>query len=280
FAPVVIYIHGGGWSGGERYVLNPTTFESFTERGIAVACISYRLAKNGVSVLDCLIDCKDAARFLAKQAKNYNLDPTRFATIGHSAGGHLTLCTALIPNQEALLAGDSSLTEQNPVFLCAVAQAPLVTLLHPEQADSEQTITMNPTAYERFLGGTSSVASTTAQLASNSGREQYISSFQTQIPAIDLAQFLSPECWITRSSPPILLIHGSTDTLISVRGSRYFKQIADERNTRVTYIEVENAWHDFNSQDPEKTPSHTRQELDQISLDFLIQNLLKDIQTK
>jgi acetyl esterase/lipase len=276
-APVVIYIHGGGWSGGERYVLSPTQFKRFTDNGIAVACISYRLAKNGSSALECLVDCKDAARFLAKNAEQYHLDPQRFAARGHSAGGHLTLCTVLVPNDEPLLKGDPSLAGENPRFLCAVAEAPLTTLFHPEEADSADTITMRPGDLQKILGGKTAGELAKAELATNAGREKFILSLHARAPVDRVARVLSPEFWLDGSSPPLLLVHGTTDSLISVRGSRYFKQLGDERGAAVEYVEVKNGWHDFVSKDPAKTPSHTKEELERIATDFLIGNLLKDI---
>jgi acetyl esterase/lipase len=38
---------------------------------------------------DAAVDCQDALRFLVKSARQYNLDATRIATFGGSAGGHL-----------------------------------------------------------------------------------------------------------------------------------------------------------------------------------------------
>ena len=272
-APVVLFIHGGGWSGGERYVLDRTTFKSYTDVGIAVACISYRLAKDGNSALDCLIDCKDAARFLVKHAETYGLDPNRFATRGHSAGGHLALSVALVPDQAALLRGDPSLAGFTPRFVSVVAEAPLTTLFNPEQADSLGTITTKPQALKKILGGTSAESPPPEDLINNNTRAAFIASLQSEAPIQQVARVLSPEFWLQSSSPPILLVHGSADPLISVRGARYFKRLADERGAKVDYVEVKNGNHSFRSPDPQTTTSHSLKELHQGNREFTIKNM-------
>ena len=90
--PVVIWVHGGGWLEGNRD--NPPG-TALLSRGFALVSIDYRLSQ--VAKFPAQIDdMKDAVRFLRANAEKYNLDPTRFAAWGGSAGGHLV----------SLLAGD------------------------------------------------------------------------------------------------------------------------------------------------------------------------------
>jgi acetyl esterase/lipase len=275
-APVVMYIHGGGWSGGERYVLDPATFRPFTDQGIAVACISYRLARDGSSALECLIDCKDAARFLAKNAATYELDPARFAAIGHSAGGHLALSVALVPPESPLLRGDHSLTRHAPVFVCAVGLAPLTTLLHPEQADETGTLTNRHGALEKIIGGKSGNPSPPLDLLQNDARERFIASIQSKAPPSQVALLLSPEFWIEPESPPVLIAHGSEDPLISVRGARYFTQRAKQLGANVTYIECKGAGHDLRPTG-QRPSSPSLEDVEHQSRIFLIEQLLQGI---
>ena len=85
--PAVVYIHGGGWSGGERTQLrNPAAY--LADRGIAGIAIDYRLSGQAKypAALD---DCLDAVRWVRASAGKYRLDPARIAAAGSSAGGHL-----------------------------------------------------------------------------------------------------------------------------------------------------------------------------------------------
>src|SRR5262245_25686848 len=84
--PVVIGIHGGGWSAGNK---EGSQGVRLSGRGYAVACIMYRLS--GEAIFPAQIeDCKAAVRWLRAHAKEYNFDPNHFGAIGHSAGGHLS----------------------------------------------------------------------------------------------------------------------------------------------------------------------------------------------
>jgi acetyl esterase/lipase len=86
--PLIIWIHGGGWSAGSKADCPPLR-QGFTERGYAVASLDYRLSSDAIFPAQ-IEDCKAAIRWLRTHAKEYNLDPDRFGAWGSSAGGHLT----------------------------------------------------------------------------------------------------------------------------------------------------------------------------------------------
>lgn len=89
--PAVVFIHGGGWAGGNR----KGHFERMkraAEAGFVSATVSYRLAKEGKNLLPAQIeDSKCAIRFLRANAKRLGLDPERIGAVGDSAGGHLVM---------------------------------------------------------------------------------------------------------------------------------------------------------------------------------------------
>ncbi len=87
-APVIVFIHGGGWSVGSKGAANVPFFQKSYNAGFICADINYRLS--GDSVWPAQIeDCKTAIRFLKANARTYNIDTCRFGVIGTSAGGHL-----------------------------------------------------------------------------------------------------------------------------------------------------------------------------------------------
>ena len=99
-APTLIYIHGGGWVGGtkESSVLNTLPY---LEMGWSVVNVEYRLgriAQAPAAVEDCLC----ALRWVIRNAKQYNFDTGRLVVTGHSAGGHLSLTTGMIPASAGL----------------------------------------------------------------------------------------------------------------------------------------------------------------------------------
>ncbi len=109
-APTLLWIHGGGWSFGERGQDRALALR-LAERGIAVASMSYRLSsgrwanpeahEEGVQHPAHVNDVADAFRWLHKEAAQYGLDPNALFVGGHSAGGHLA---ALLASDERYLA--------------------------------------------------------------------------------------------------------------------------------------------------------------------------------
>ncbi len=88
--PLIIYVHGGGWSmGTKREGALPCIIDAI-KFGYAVISVDYRLAP-GVKFPEFLFDVKTAVRWARANAKEYRFDPDRFGMVGDSAGGHLTL---------------------------------------------------------------------------------------------------------------------------------------------------------------------------------------------
>jgi len=92
--PVMVDIHGGWWSGGEPATGIP---EYLAKRGIAMFSISYRLGEQGGFPQN-IRDCRNAIRFIRKNAARFNIDPNRIDCMGGSAGGHLSLMVAMVPD--------------------------------------------------------------------------------------------------------------------------------------------------------------------------------------
>ena len=79
----------------------------------------YRLAKKGsnVAMRDCVIDCKDAIRYLAKNSESLGIDPMRICVMGDSAGGHIAQMLLLASPEQ--LPGDPALAKSLTVWLPA-----------------------------------------------------------------------------------------------------------------------------------------------------------------
>jgi dienelactone hydrolase len=98
--PTLIWIHGGGWTGGtkESAILS---LMPWMEMGWNIVNVEYRLAR--VSLAPAAVeDCLCALRWVVANAKTYGFDTTRLVTSGDSAGGHLALTTAMIPESAGL----------------------------------------------------------------------------------------------------------------------------------------------------------------------------------
>lgn len=88
--PCMIFIHGGGWSEGDKAPLPVVP----TAAGILVVSINYRMypAYRFPAMIE---DVQCAIRYLRAHAAENNLDPERIALVGHSAGAHLAALAGL-----------------------------------------------------------------------------------------------------------------------------------------------------------------------------------------
>lgn len=92
---VVVWIHGGGWSGGSIDEDDRRCDRIAEEAGVAVVSVGYRLAPEyrfpvGVN------DCYRALQWTAENATAWQVDPARIAVAGASAGGNLAAAVALM----------------------------------------------------------------------------------------------------------------------------------------------------------------------------------------
>ncbi len=96
--PAVVEIHGGWWHGGEpaKSVDGVGGASFFKRDGLAVFSIAYRLGAEG-GFPENLRDCRNAVRFIRKNAARFNIDPERIIVTGGSAGGYLSLMVAMVP---------------------------------------------------------------------------------------------------------------------------------------------------------------------------------------
>ena len=98
--PTLIWIHGGGWTGGNKESAVMSLMPWF-EIGWNVVNVEYRLAR--ISPAPAAVeDCLCALRFIAAQAKTYDIDTSKLVVSGDSAGGHLALTTGMIPESAGL----------------------------------------------------------------------------------------------------------------------------------------------------------------------------------
>lgn len=117
--PLLIYVHGGGFSGGKRNDKNTVTFaRNMASRGYAVASISYRLtmkklgfgcetkpeykikAFNSVSE-----DISIAVKYLLKKSGKFKLNTGKIILVGSSAGAEAVLNLAYVYNNTILPKG-------------------------------------------------------------------------------------------------------------------------------------------------------------------------------
>ncbi|MEP6669501.1 MAG: alpha/beta hydrolase [Chthoniobacter sp.] len=133
--PVLFYIHGGGWMSGDKNT--PDFLVPCLKSGISVVSIEYRLLPDAIAdgvnppVKACLDDSARALQFVRSKAKEWNIDKTRIAGCGGSAGGFNTLWLAYHADMADPKSADP-IARESTRLTCAVTFVPQ-TSLDPKQ---------------------------------------------------------------------------------------------------------------------------------------------------
>ncbi|HUK34456.1 MAG TPA: alpha/beta hydrolase [Vicinamibacterales bacterium] len=177
--PTVIYFHGGFWAAGTKEG-SLMSLVPWMEMGWNVVNVEYRLARVALAPA-AVEDCLCALRFIAAQAKTYNVDVNRIVLTGESAGGHLTLTTGMIPESAGL---DRECASNTPV---------------PRVA-----------AMINWFGITD-----VADVIDGPHKANLAITWLGSLPNKDeIAKRVSPLTYVRPGLPPILTIHGDQDPLV------------------------------------------------------------------
>ncbi|MDF7806340.1 alpha/beta hydrolase fold domain-containing protein [Pontiellaceae bacterium B12219] len=234
--PVVLYTHGGGWAAGSRHGAGNASFDvvhgALLKQGFCVVSVGYRLwSKEGMTAMrDCVIDSKDALRFVSAYRKELGIDPNRIYTFGDSAGGHLAQMVLLSPPDS--LQGDPELAKYSYKTVAGVSW-------------------YGPCDFED------------EQLFNHDDRENFRDRFGPRILGKDakpedklrLYREMSPINYLTKDSPPLLMIQGDKDTTIPVKQAYHMEKKADAIGAPVEIMIVKNAGHNWRKVDADIDPS-------------------------
>jgi len=236
--PVFLYVHGGGWNKGDK--AEGAGWKYVNAQGFLVVSINYRLAAYNVKFPDMIQDVKCAVRHLRAHAGEYNLDPQRIAALGASAGGHLV---ALLGTSDKNAGWDvGEYIDQSSRVQAVVAEAVFsdLTLAMPDSIATAIFIAFGE------LPGTTNPVLTGA----------------------------SPVTYITPDDPPFLIIHGEKDGIAPLEQAQTLDAKLKAAGVSSKLVIVQNGQHGLASANGEPTlPS--KQEIDQMILDFLNANLKK-----
>jgi acetyl esterase/lipase len=192
--PTMIWIHGGGWTGGNK---EGATFSllPYMEMGWNVVNVEYRLAK--ISLAPAAVeDCLCALRWVIRNAKQYGFDTNKIVMSGGSAGGHLALTTAMIPASAGL---DRECPGTEELKVAAVVD---------------------------WYGITD-----VADLLDGANMKTYAVQWMGSMPnRVEIARRVSPLTYVRAGVPPIISIQGDQDPVVpyshSVRLQDALKKVA------------------------------------------------------
>jgi acetyl esterase/lipase len=218
--PLIVWIHGGAWMKNDKYAdmsYMTNTLKLFMDKGYAVASIDYRHSTAAPFPAQ-IQDCNQAIEFLYEKGAEYNIDGSRIALIGFSAGGHLASLVGLSNNDDIQYRHikDFYHNGKKPKFkinlvLDFYGPADILTLKGYDSTDPNNPITL-------LLGG---MASTHQEIAKKA----------------------SPVTYIDRQDPPFLIVQGEKDESVNPDQSMLLNKLLTKAGVKNELIIVPDAPH-------------------------------------
>ena len=215
-APVLIQVHGGGWTVGSKDGQGVPLMLHMAARGWVCVAINYRLSPRDPFPAH-IVDVKRAIAWVRDHIHDYGGDAGFLALTGGSAGGHLTALAALTPNDP----------EYQPGF---------------ESADTRVQVAVP-------FYGVYDLAGSIGTRRSVQLRDRFLAPrVLFGDPRQDLEPFekASPILRVHRDAPPMLVIHGVRDSLVEVEQARRFvERLRAVSEQPVAYAELPGTQHAF-----------------------------------
>jgi acetyl esterase/lipase len=177
-SPTLVYIHGGGWIFGikEGSILQ---FLPFLEKGWTVVNVEYRMASSSLAPA-AVEDTRCALRWVIRNAPQWRFDTSKIVLMGHSAGGHLSLITGMLPDGTGL---DNQCYGTENLKVAAIINW------------------FGPTDVNDLVKGENLKNYAVMWLGSQPNAEE-------------IARRVSPLTYVRAGLPPILTIHGEKDDVV------------------------------------------------------------------
>jgi len=203
--PLIVVIHGGGWIAGDKTGggTNPLPLDLLFD-GYAIASINYRLAPGAIWPAQ-IQDCKAAIRWLRAHANNYGYDPNRIGVYGESAGAHLAVLLAITGATDLFDSGEN--LGYSSAVSCVIDMFGPTDLVALAQTAVDQSIL--PGLFGGPIGD-----------------------------HLDLARSASPINYVSRSEPPMLVVHGTHDAFVPYSESVLFTEAMTRANARYDFHTV------------------------------------------
>lgn len=244
-APILVYVHGGGWVGGSHRDRS-TDMRFFADQGYLVFSVGYSLSnatRHHWNAVQPQVGC--ALGWIARHAPELDGDPGRIAMIGDSAGGNLVVNSAYIAATGTL--PSACAPSPSPRIRAVVAVVPA---LYTKELATNPYPVIGPAVasmLHSYTGGTP---------------QQYPSRYES----------FESERFISALAPPTLLLAGESDHLVAADQSRRFAARAEQAGVQVRRVAIPFTNHVFGL----ASTSYSRQALRQLTLHWLGKHMPTD----
>ena len=217
--PLVVFIHGGGFVGGDKSVASASAIRQCLDAGVSFASINYRF-RTEASINTVLRDSARAIQFLRLKADEFRLDKSRVAAYGGSAGAGTSLWLAFHDDLANPKAEDPVLRESTRLTAAGstAGQASYDILRWRDVLGSDEAMRFYPQAtWPAFYGLT-----TFEELSSERGKE-----LRADVDMLGLISADDPPVWLGASDRHDALANKG-DTNHSPKHSEAVKKRCDE----------------------------------------------------
>lgn len=200
--PLVVWIHGGAFIGGDKALAATSSARRLVDRGFAVASLNYRLSGEAIFPA-AVLDLKAAVRHLRANAALYRIAPDKIGAWGSSAGGGLS----------AFLGVTGGVAEFEDASLGNAGQSSRVQAVVDWYGPADA-LQMEPDAVAQGCPKYGGIGHDDAR----SPEGLWLGGKPSSIPAV--AMKASPVTWVSADDPPFIIQHGGQDCTVPTNQGR------------------------------------------------------------
>ena len=213
-APLLVYVHGGGWEAGAK---TPMPLTALVERGFAIASLDFRPASRA-RFPGQVHDIKAAVRYLRATAAQHGYDASRIGIVGASSGAHLAALVGVTNGHKELEGNLGGHTGTSSDVQAIVSYFPATNLTTILAQSTPFGLRVREPALQRLLGALPDANEADAKLA-------------------------SPVFHVDANDPPLLLLHGDQDPQMPINQSHELQGVYERTGLESKFIVVHGAAH-------------------------------------
>ncbi len=212
---IILFIHGGGWSQGDKSA-HHADCRHFCELGYICASMNYRFVSEEINIFDVLDDITSALKAIKAKCAELGFDINKLILSGGSAGGHLSLLYAYTRKDESPVAPVAACVYCPPVN-CAGAD--FLQGISGEFDDWKYSLLSNCCDYK-----------VTKETFLNKAEQEAL-------------RKISPKEYVSADCVPTAVFHGRHDELVPIEHTHKFISLLTELGVKNDFLIYENSGH-------------------------------------
>lgn len=224
--PAIIWVHGGGFTGGDKAPAPMGLLEPLQQRGYAWFSVNYRLAPKFPFPAQ-TDDVESAVAYIKAHAAEFKVDAKKLVLMGASAGGHLV----------SFVGAKHGKGNEVAAVVSFFGEHDLVDRVHPK----------GPCMMD------GKIVEQRGPMCLSPGLAQFLGITGSEPQAEHVVRKASPATYVRHRMPAYLLIHGTKDFGVPYEQSERMVEAMRRAGAKCELVRVEGGGHGFGAWD--KNPS-------------------------